>query len=180
MMRLFVGIDFPPELRQRLALLGAGLPGARWVEPENLHLTLAFIGETDDETARALDAELGRLRAPAFDLTLASVNVFGAGGRKPRSLWVGVEACEALVLLQGRVEAAMVRAGLAPEGRKFTPHVTLARLKDVPTGRLAEYLSGNGLFRLGPIAIGEFVLFESVLGRAGAHYTALARYPLAG
>ncbi|MCC7168088.1 MAG: RNA 2',3'-cyclic phosphodiesterase [Rhodospirillales bacterium] len=178
MMRLFVGLDFPDRVRNRLGLLQAGVPGARWVDPDNLHVTLAFIGEADEDQAQALDAELARVQAPAFDLVLAGMGVFGAGGRKPRSLWVGVEKSEPLRLLQGRVEAAMVRAGLTPEARKFTPHVTLARLKDSPAGRLGAYLAGNGLFREGPIAMADFVLFESVLGREGAHYTALVRYRL--
>ncbi len=88
MLRLFVGIGFPPELKLRLSLLCSGLPGAKWVDPGNLHLTLRFIGETGEDVAADIDDALCRLRARRFTLQFAGTGVFG-GGEKPRSLWVG-------------------------------------------------------------------------------------------
>jgi 2'-5' RNA ligase len=178
MIRLFIGLDFPQNARDRLALLCSGLQGARWTPPENLHLTLRFIGEIDEPEAEILHSELGRVSAPGFTLTLSGLDIF-ASGKKPRSLWTGALADPALTLLQGRVESACGRAGLAGDPRKFKPHVTLARLKDTPQAKLASYLAERGLFRLGPIAIKDFVLFESKLSSQGSSYTALARYPLA-
>src|SRR5438132_2481334 len=126
MLRLFVGIGFPPQLKLQLSSLCSGLDGARWVDPGNFHLTLRFIGETPEDVAADIDEALVRLRARRFTLQLAGTGVFG-GGDKPRSLWVGVERCPELVALRDKVEQALVRVGLAPEPRKFWPHVTLAR-----------------------------------------------------
>ncbi len=131
MLRLFVGIGFPPELKLRLSLLCSGIPGARWVDPGNLHLTLRFIGEIVEDLAADVDEALARLRARRFALQLAGTGVFG-GGDRPRSLWVGVERSPELVALRDKIEQALIRAGLPPEPRKFAPHVTLARLHNPP------------------------------------------------
>src|SRR6516164_1048665 len=114
MLRLFVGIDFPPELKLRLSLLSSGIPGARWVDPGNFHLTLRFIGETGEAVAADIDDALTRLRAPRFTLQLAGTGVFGSGDR-PRSLWVGVERSPELVALRDKIEQALIRLGLPPE-----------------------------------------------------------------
>src|SRR5271169_1349618 len=127
MLRLFVGIGFPPELKLRLSLLCSGLPGAKWVDPGNFHLTLRFIGEVGEDVAADVDEALVTLKARRFALQLAGVGVFGNG--KPRQLWVGAERDPALASLQGKIELALIRIGLPPEPRKFAPHVTLARLR---------------------------------------------------
>src|SRR5579872_6450238 len=119
MLRLFVGIAFPPELKLRLSLLCTGVGGARWVDPGNLHLTLRFIGEIDEGLAADVDEALQRVKARPFTLQLGGVGVFG--GNRPHALWVGVEKNPALAALRDKIEQALVRVGLAPEGdRKST------------------------------------------------------------
>jgi RNA 2',3'-cyclic 3'-phosphodiesterase len=176
-MRLFVALDLPDDLRRRLACLCAGLPGARWVAPENLHLTLRFIGEVDGGAAEDIDAALSGIRMPCFPLTLAGVGEF-SDGRRLRSVWVGVEANEMLARLQAKVEQALQRAGLAPEQRKFKPHVTLARFKSHPGGKLQDYFTEGALFRSDPFEVTAVTLYSSHLSHDGAIYTPEAVYPL--
>ena len=177
MIRLFAALDFPPEIRERLAGLGGGVPGARWTEPGNLHLTLRFIGEVPEDTAADIDAALAEIEAPGFELVLDGVGMYGSS-RNARILWVGVERSEALTHLQAKIESALVRCGLDPEERRFSPHVTLARLKEAPKERVGRFLEERGLFRAGPVRIGHFTLYRSLLGKGGAVYEALREYPL--
>jgi len=177
MIRLFVALALPGDVRDRLAGLGGGVPGARWLESAALHLTLRFIGETDQARLHDLDAELARIEVEPFELVLDGVGQFGTG-RKVHTLWAGVERSEALAHLQAKVESAVVRAGFPPESRKFTPHVTLARLKEAHPERLMRFLAGNGLFRSRPVAVDGFALYRSHQGRGGAIYQVLCDYPL--
>ncbi|MBI1206662.1 MAG: RNA 2',3'-cyclic phosphodiesterase [Azospirillum sp.] len=178
MVRLFVALDFPPSVRERLTGLAGGVPGARWVAPENLHVTLRFIGEVDDARLDDIDLALGRVDAPAFPLVLEGVGRFGRGAR-PHALWAGVAPSPALNHLQSKIESALVRAGLAPETRTFLPHVTLASLKLSPLERVARFLAERALFRAGPIAVEQFGLFESHLSHNGSIYHLLRAYRLA-
>lgn len=178
MLRLFVAIAPPDPVRDRLAGLQGGVPGARWVDRENLHLTLRFVGEVDDHRARDLDAELSRIRTPAFDMALAGVDFFGTE-RKPVSLWAGVDAPPALTRLRDKVDRAAVAAGFQPDGRKFKPHVTLARLKQAPRERLGRWLGDHGLFRTEPFRVDGFSLYRSDLTDNGPIYDELASYGLA-
>ena len=177
MLRLFVGIEFPPELKLRLSLLCSGIPGVKWVEPGNFHLTLRFIGEISEDIAADVDDTLSRLRARRFTLQIAGTGVFG-GGDKPRSLWVGVERTPELVGLRDKIEQALIRVGLAPEPRKFAPHITLARLRDPPLDKLREFLVSNAQFRAEPLAVNEFCLIASFQTKSGAVYEDQADYPL--
>ncbi len=177
MIRLFTAIPFSEEVQARLAALGGGVPGARWVEARNLHLTLRFIGEVPEPQAGDIAGCLDRVRAPRFDLVLEGVGRFG-NDRRGGALWVGVRPCEALHHLHAKVERALVESGLPPEGRRFTPHVTLARLKSPDRRRLADFLAAHAPFRHGPIAVDRFVLYSSRLGRGGAVYTPERSYPL--
>ena len=151
MLRLFVGIEFPPELKLRLSLLCNGVAGAKWVDPGNLHLTLRFIGEIDEVLAHDVDAALARLKARRFALQLAGTGVFG--GNRPHALWVGVEKNPELVGLRDKIEQALIRAGLEPETRRFSPHVTLARLRDPVLAELGRFLAANAQFRAAPLAV---------------------------
>ena len=177
MLRLFVGIGFPPELKLRLSLLCSGIPGAKWVDAGNFHLTLRFIGEIGEDIAADVDDTLSRLRARRFTLQIAGTGVFG-GGDKPRSLWAGVERTPELVGLRDKIEQALIRVGLAPEPRKFAPHVTLARLRDPPLDKLREFLVSNAQFRAEPLAVNEFCLIASFQTKSGAVYEDQADYPL--
>lgn len=176
MIRLFVGLALPEAVSARLALLSGGIPGARWVEARNLHVTLRFVGEVDETMAAEMDAAMAAVRAPAFALSLTGFGTFGRS--KPNHLWVAVERAAPLLHLQGRVETALARLGLVPEGRKFLPHVTLARFKESPVGRVQDFIARNSPFQAGPWNVEHFVLFRSHLGRSGAEYEALADYPL--
>ncbi len=179
MIRLFIALDLPDDVKQRLAGLGGGVPGARWIPPENLHLTLRFIGEVEEDRLDDLDGALGRLMVAPFALTLAGVDRFETAG-KVRALWVGVARSEPLTLLQSKVDSALVRAGLPRDERRFTPHVTLARLKDAPSQRVGRFIQQRSLFRCGPVPIDRFHLFESQTKRNGAIYHRLKAYGLEG
>lgn len=177
MVRLFVGVELPDDVRERLAALCAGVPGARWVPPENLHLTLRFIGEVAGDEADDIYHALSAVRPRSFDITLSGVGHFETGG-EVRQLWAGVERSAELVALRDRIESTLVRLGLEPDGRRFTPHVTLARLRDTPAHRVSTFLAHHALFRAGPIPVSHFTLFSSFLQGSGSIYTAEADYPL--
>ena len=176
MIRLFVALELPESVRSRLAMLQGGVPGARWSSDEQLHLTLRFIGEVDDHVAHDIDDALAGIRAPAFTLEFAGVGEFG--GKNPRSLWAGVRPSEALLHLQKKVETALQRIGLPAEERKFSAHVTLARLKAAPHEKIVQFLTHHALFSSGPFEVEQFVLFSSHLGSGGSVYHAERTYPL--
>ena len=175
MLRLFVGIGFPPELKLRLSLLCSGVPGAKWVDPGNLHLTLRFIGEIGEDVAADVDESLSRLRARRFTLQIAGTGVFGD---KPRSLWAGIERNPELVGLRDKIEQALIRVGLPPEPRKFAPHVTLARLRDPPLDKVRAFLTMHARFRADPLPVDGFSLIASFQTKAGSVYEDQADYPL--
>jgi RNA 2',3'-cyclic 3'-phosphodiesterase len=176
MLRLFVGIELPASLRLRLSLLCTGLPGARWVDPGNLHLTLRFIGEVDEGTASDIDDALARIRAPRLAVTLGGAGSFG--GERPRVLWIGVEDSAPLLQLQDRVESALRRAGVPPDTRRYSPHVTLARLKQADVARVQEFIAANALFRAPAVAVERFSLIASYPTKSGAIYEDQADYVL--
>jgi 2'-5' RNA ligase len=173
MLRLFVGIALPPALKLRLSLLASGVPGARWVDPGNYHLTLRFIGEVNEGLASDVDAALLRIEARRFDLSLAGVGHFG-----DRMLWAGVEKSLPLVHLRDKVESALVRLGLEPETRRYAPHVTMARLRNANEAKLQEFLAAHALFRAAPFPVEKFSLVASYLTKAGAIYEDQADYGL--
>jgi len=176
-MRLFIALPLPDDLRERLATLQRGLKAARWVKPENLHLTLRFLGELDGRQAGDVDAALSALGGEAFSLSLAGLDCFGER-RNLRALWVGVADPEPTRRLQAKVERAVQQAGIEADRRKFKPHVTLARFKRALCPDLSGYLQSNNLFRSEPVAVTEFVLFSSFLTREGPIYRPEASYPL--
>lgn len=177
MIRLFVALSLPEALRARLSRLQEGLPGARWVDEDSLHLTLRFIGEVDQAMAADIDTALMQVKGEPFTLELSGIGTFETRGR-PGTLWVGGVASPELLSLRDRIESAVTRAGLNREGRRFSPHVTLARLKEPRRDRLAHYIAYHNLFASGPVPIDTFTLFSSSLGRDGALYTPEATYPL--
>ncbi len=143
MIRLFVGIPLPRDILQRLQLLAAGLEGARWISPENMHLTLRFIGEIDEYQVDDINDALSGIHDCAFELAISGVETFGRG-HMVHTIWAAVGGGAALTHLQGKIESALVRSGLEPERRKYTPHVTLARIKKSPQGKIAEWLTDHG------------------------------------
>lgn len=176
-MRLFVALDLPWEIRERLAMLAGGISGAKWVNPDNYHITLRFIGETPAHRAEEADLALAGVRARGFDLTIGGIGTFHKGGRTT-ALWAGVERSEPLEFLQNKIETALQRAGWEAERKRFQPHVTLARIDNVPEAKLAAFVQANNLFRAQPIAIRHFTLFSSRLGKEQPVYTPEAEYAL--
>jgi 2'-5' RNA ligase len=174
---LFVGLELPWELRQRLAVLAGGVPGARWVPPENYHLTLRFLGELPPHRAEEIDLALATLRGRGFSLTLAGIGSFAKAGRDTQ-LWVGVERNPSLEHLQAKIETALQRAGMEPERRRFTPHVTLARLDNASPVKIAGFMQAHNLFRAEPVPVRHFTLFSSQLGKEASVYTAEVEYRL--
>ncbi len=177
MIRLFVSLELPDVVRERLAGLCCDVPGARWTEPEQMHLTIRFIGEVEEHVFDEIRDGLGSVSVEPFPLTLRGVGHFPPRGQ-PRVLWVGVERSDALRILHQRVDAALVRSGVAPERRKFAPHVTLARLRRTPTRAVGSFISQNALFEEGPIEIDRFWLYSSRLSRKQAVHRPEAEYPL--
>jgi len=177
-MRLFVALELPWSLKEQLGHLAGGLPGARWVPPENHHVTLRFIGETPPHRAEEVDLALSGLRARGFSLSLAGVGTFAKSSR-PTAIWIGVERSPELDRLQNKIETALQRAGLEAERRRFAPHVTLARLDNVPEAKLAHYVQAHNLFRAEPVPVDHFTLFSSRLGKEQSVYTAEVEYGLA-
>lgn len=177
MHRLFVALRPPAPVRRHLLDLMQGLAGARWQDDEQLHLTLAFIGEVERPVAEDLAAALGRVDGPAPTIGLRGAGVFGPIG-KPHSLWVGCDPDLALSLLHQRVRRALVLGGFAEPGRAFHPHITIARLNRATTP-VEPFLGRHAGWSLPPFVADAFFLFESELGRSGARYEAIARYPLA-
>lgn len=176
-MRLFTALAIPDAVAATLWPLQGGVPGARWQTREQLHLTLRFIGEVDGRDAASIDDALSAISAPAFTLELKGIGSFG--GRVPRDLWAGAGACEPLHHLQRKIESALQRIGLEPDGRKFTPHVTLARLKGTPNGVVQEYLAHHGLYTSPSFAVESFCLYSSKLTSNGSIYRIEREYPLA-
>jgi RNA 2',3'-cyclic 3'-phosphodiesterase len=176
MPRLFTGLEIPSDIGQALSTLRGGLPGARWINPENYHLTLRFIGDVDDTVAHEVASLLGRVKRGAFDLHLDGLTSFG--GRKPRAVVANVAPAQALLDVQAEQERLMQRIGLEPEGRKYTPHVTVARLRESSSRDVAEYLAARGFFRTSPFKVSRFVLFSSRASVGGGPYVVEASYPL--
>ena len=177
MPRLFTGLELPAEVCQSLSMLRGGLPGAHWIDPENYHLTLRFIGDIDDVMAREVALLLGRVRRRSFELRVDGLTSFG--GRKPRAVVASLAPSSEVMELQAEHERLMQRVGLEPEGRKYTPHVTLARLRDTSSLQVADYLTARGAFRSTSFEVSRFVLFSSRASVGGGPYVIEAAYPLA-
>ncbi len=175
-MRLFVAIAVPQTVAEPLLTIEAGVPGARWSTREQLHLTLRFIGEVDGRDAASIDEALAAIAVPKFTLQLKGVGEFG--GKNPRALWAGVAPNEALIHLQRKIETALQRIGLEAEKRKFTPHVTLARLRAVARGRVMDFLVDHALYASMPFEVDEFILYSSQLTSDGSLYVPERSYAL--
>ena len=177
MPRLFTALEVPADVGSSLSMLRGGLPGARWIDPENYHVTLRFIGDVDDALAREIAYELDRVNRAGFELRVDGLSSFG--GRKPRAVIASVPPTAPLVELQAEHERLLQRVGLEPEGRKFTPHVTLARLRESSNRQVADYLAVRGPFRSQPFPVSRFVLYSARAAVGGGPYIVEADYPLA-
>jgi 2'-5' RNA ligase len=176
MPRLFTGLEIPAEIGHTLSSLRGGLPGARWVDPENYHVTLRFIGDIDGIAANEIASMLFRVNRKPFEVALQGLSSFG--GKKPRAVVAQVVPSRPLIELQAELERLMQRIGLDPEGRKFTPHVTLARLRDASNQDVADYLSVRGYFPTRVFTASRFVLFSSRASTGGGPYVVEDSYAL--
>lgn len=178
MPRLFTGIEVPPDIAFALSLKRGGLHGARWIDTDNYHITLRFIGDVDYATANEVTDGLDRLiNSEAFTIRLSHLGTFG--GDKPRALFAGVENNGALQHLQAAQERVLQRLGLQPEGRKFVPHVTLARLRGANAADVARFMAFAGRFEPLEFPVERFVLFSSRDSVGGGPYLVEQTYPLA-
>ncbi len=177
MPRLFTGLEIPADVGFALSLKRGGLSGARWIDPDNYHITLRFIGDVDGKTAGEVVDSLDRLSSLQFSIRLTHLGTFG--GDKPRALYAGVEPSEALSRLQAAQERVLQRAGLPPEGRKFVPHVSLARLRGTAAADVARFIAEAARFEPLSFVPARFVLFSSRDSVGGGPYLVEQSYPLA-
>lgn len=179
MIRLFVALRPPPAVRDALADLMEGVPGARWQDDEQLHLTLRFVGEVERPVAEDLAAALAAVHAPSPTISLAGVGTFGSKGRAD-TLWAGVAPPEPLHHLYAKVEQACTRAGLPPDRRAYHPHITVARTPRSlgSSAEVSAWCARRADLTSDPFTLSHLVLYRSHLGRSGASYEPVARWPL--
>jgi len=179
MPRLFVGLDIPSGVSEHIHLLSGGIPGARWTKIENYHVTLTFIGDVSEAQLDDVDEALAGIDCPAFDLEIAGTGSF-AQGDDPKVLWLGISENPTLKLLKQRIDNALDRYGIAFERRsRFTPHITLARFRHHPEeDKIGAFMQAHNLFKLPPLAVEDFVLYESYSGNDGPVYQQMEYYPL--
>jgi len=176
MHRLFVAIRPPDRIRDLLLGAMGGISGARWLNDDQIHLTLRFIGEVDRHQAVDVHAALGGIHHRRFEIAINGVGTFDRRGR-PETVWAGVAPHEPLKSLHNKVDQAMARVGVAPDQRAFFPHITLARLKP-SSGPVRNLLEHSGGLKSGLFTVDQFALIESKLTPDGANYTNIEAYPL--
>lgn len=172
--RLFFALRPPAELRDALLDLMTGIANARWQDDDQLHLTLRYIGEIDAHRADDLAEAASRVTFEPFELKLSGCGFFERKTR-PTAVWAGVEPSEPLLRLRNRLERLCVSCGLAPETRKFTPHLTLARL-NTSSGPVAPFLARHTALSLGPWPVDAYMLYESHLRIQGSQYEPVVTY----
>ncbi len=183
MIRLFVALPVPNAVAQSLMPKQAGVPGAHWQERDKLHVTLSFIGEVDGSVKAAIDDVLAGISAPGFTLQLHGVGQFGEGKRsrsRSHALWAGMRPNAALEHLQRKVANAIRRVGTPSDGHKYTPHVTLARMRHSEPGKVVEWLTQHALYTGPEFEAGAFDLYSSKLTSDGSLYRLEQSYPLQG
>ncbi|AJD43150.1 RNA 2',3'-cyclic phosphodiesterase [Rhizobium sp. SEMIA 4085] len=176
MPRLFTALEIPRNAAMSLSLLRGGLPGARWIDVENYHITLRFIGDVDGRTADEIVERLDRIDRPEFQIRLDGIGSFGS--KKPHSVWAGVSPSPEMYALQAELERICQRIGLPPDPRKFTPHVTLARMKSSRVDDVVHYLSSRGNFQTSSFTVPRFVLLSSRESVGGGPYLTEEVFPL--
>ena len=176
-MRLFIAVTLPQKIRMLLHHMGNCLQGARAVPEEQIHITLRFLGDVEGGQFHVIRESLHEVQMDPFFLSLRGTGHFPPRGN-PRVIWAGLNKTEQLPRLKKRVDRALLKCGIPPEGRKFSPHITLARCKTTSVRRAAEFLSGNALLHSEDFAVDAFHLFSSSLTPKGAIHTLEESYPL--
>ncbi|MEM6415124.1 MAG: RNA 2',3'-cyclic phosphodiesterase [Pseudomonadota bacterium] len=174
--RAFVGLALPENVKTSLSALQTGPRTARWVNPNNFHITLIFAGDLDVRQITDIDSTLSSLSQTSFSLVLSGSGFFGK--KQPNSLWVGVAQNDPLSLLQSKIQTAVRRIPIDVQTRKYVPHVTLAYLKRAQREDAEQWCLINAMATVGPIPISEFHLYASHLGKEGSHYEILRSYEL--
>ena len=177
MARLFISIDLPERIKDDIEDLYMAIPGAKWVDYSQIHLTLRFIGEVDNIMEEQIIAVLKTISMPPFELSLKGVGYFPPR-RHPRILWAGVAENPELFRLQGKIERALNSIGIAPEQRRFHPHITIARLNEPPLEKIALFMAQNSLFSTELFAVSQFHLYRSYLSKRGAYHQKQATFYL--
>ena len=178
MPRLFTAIELPDDIRTELYRLHMPLPGARWLKPENYHLTLRFFGDIDGAVARELVANLSEIEVDAFELRVQGLGAFG--GNDPHTVWAGIEPSVSLDGLARAHEQAARNAGLPPEKRAYRPHITLVRLRHSGAEPVARYLTHCSGYRSERFFVSQSVLMSSKPLVGGGPYAIEDRFPLRG
>lgn len=179
MARLFIAIDLPERIKDDITSIYSAIPGAKWTEEEQLHLTLRFIGNTNEPTRQKIINALRSVSVQPFSMAIKGTGFFPPR-KEPRILWVGVSAGEELLRLQAKIERTMVSIGISPEERKFHPHITIARLNGSPHEKIAQFLTSNSLLSTESYTVNEYYLYESFLRKEGALHVKDATYRLVG
>jgi 2'-5' RNA ligase len=174
-MRLFAAVTPPPAIKDAIVERYMEIDRARWEKKANLHLTVRFFGDVGDEAASVLRAGLAELRRPAFALSLRGAGSFG---RPARVLWLGVEPLGEISALAAAAEEVALRAGLEPEKREFSAHLTVARLKGCSPALVEKFVQRNAAFATAAFEIQTLDLYESVVSGSGAAYRVIESYPL--
>ncbi|MEM9026918.1 MAG: RNA 2',3'-cyclic phosphodiesterase [Pseudomonadota bacterium] len=178
MPRLFAGIEIPEDLSEDLAGLEQPLPGARWINPANHHITLRFFGDVPKRTADELIDLLALIQRDIFHVTVCGLSL--PNGREPQALWAGVENSDALSRLQSDTERVARSVGLPPEKRTFRPHITVARLNRPHEFALARILQRYARLQVAPFVVPRFVLYSSKPHSGGGPYVLEQMFPLIG
>ena len=168
MPRLFAALEVPQDAARNLTLVQGGLHGARWIDPENFHITLRFFGDVEGHVADQIAESLDQIRRAAFTLELDGIHAFGS--KKPHSIYAGVWPPVPLSELAADIDRRAKRLGLPSDKRKFTPHVTLGRLRNPDSREVARWLAGRGGFRSLPFNVSRFVLMSSRNSVGGGPY----------
>ena len=176
MPRLFSGLELPDRVAGSIALARGGVVGARWMDPADYHITLRFLGDVDHRAARdAVDTLSEIRRAEAPEIRFDGLDAFG--GARPRAIVLRVTPDPALLDLQAEQERRLRRIGLEPETRKYTPHVTLARLRGPHARAVADYLASRGAAAVEAFTPERFVLYSARDSVGGGPYVVEAAFP---
>lgn len=180
MHRLFVGLRPPPDIRDAFVDVMDELPGARWQDEEQLHVTLRFIGEVERPQAEDIAAALAAVSAPVVEARVDGVGTFDRRGRVD-TLWARIVPAEPLAALHRKVDQALARAGVARDERRYLPHLTLARFgrSSSDAGAIARWVADHAALKTATFTLPHLILYESHLGHEGARYEPVVRWPLA-
>lgn len=178
MPRLFAAIPLPSDVVDALGRFQQPLPGAKWVDPADYHLTLRFAGDVDNLVAREFADFLRRIDIGVFQLQLAGFGAFG--GNDPRVLWAGVKAASELSELARATENAARSAGLKPERQQFKPHITIARLRHSRVEAVSQFLERHSGARSRSFLVDHFALYSAKPHTGGGPYVIEETFPLAG